>query len=87
MSVQIKLLSNSARTPNQNNDGSYDIYSSEEIILKPNETINIRTGLIASLPIGYYGLIESTELVVSHNIETSRFCSIHYHGDKKNITV
>jgi dUTPase len=82
MSVQVKLLSTSARTPKPNNDGSYDIYSSEEIVIKPGETTNIRTGSIISLPLGYYGMIESTELVVSKNIETSHFGSMHYHNSR-----
>jgi len=81
MSLQVKILGQSARLPRSNNNGSYNIFSSEEKIIKPNETAIIKTGIMISLPIGYYGMIESTELVISHNIETSNFGSLHYRGN------
>lgn len=82
MSIKIKLLSNSSQTLKSNNDGSYDIFSSENKLIKLGETTTIHTGIIISLPIGHYGLIISSELVASKNIETSCFGSIHYHDRK-----
>ena len=74
MSLQIILLTKLAKSPELNEDQSYNVFSSEEKTLKSNETNKFNTHIIISPPVGYRFIINSTELVDSHNIETSSFC-------------
>ena len=59
--VNIKLLTQDARVPTKKTPGAaaYDIYSSEDVFLKPNETKAIATGLIMEIPWGFKGEIYS----------------------------
>ena len=78
MSIQVKLLYNNSRLPVSNNDGSYDIFSAEDKIIKPGESALINTGIIMYIPLGFCGLIQSTELLMSMCVETKDFATIHY---------
>jgi dUTP pyrophosphatase len=53
--VSIELLSEDAKMPKYANpfDSGMDIYVSEEIIIKPRETVLVKTGLKFAIPEGY----------------------------------
>lgn len=57
---ETKLLNDNAKIPerSKSNDAGMDLTSIIDIIIKPNETINISTGVIISAPPGYYFTIE-----------------------------
>jgi dUTP pyrophosphatase len=59
--VNIKLVSPDAKLPSKKTWGAaaYDIYSSEDTFIKPDETKLIGTGLIMEIPYGYKGEIYS----------------------------
>src|ERR1700678_1317567 len=84
MSIQVKLTF-SSKKPTLNNNGGYDIYSAEEKLIKPNESVMANSGLILYIPEGYTGLIQSSELVASRSIETKNFANIHYQHRFNNI--
>ncbi len=55
LNVKIKKLNENAKIPFRQTDGSsgYDLYSSEEAVVKPNEIILIPTGISIEIPLGY----------------------------------
>lgn len=85
MSIQIKRSLPNARVPSSCGNGSYDLFSAECQTIKPGNSVNISTGFMISLPIGYYGLIESVELSTQRGVETSSFAGIHFHSFKKSV--
>ena len=59
MNINIKLLNANSKVPSKSSldDAGYDLYSSEEIIIKPMERKLVKTGVAMSIPSGYYGHI------------------------------
>jgi len=59
MNIRIKLLNNSAKIPTKNSpdEAGYDLYSSDDHIIKPMERKLVKTGIAMSIPYGYYGHI------------------------------
>lgn len=59
MNIRIKLLNNSAKIPTKNSpdEAGYDLYSSDDHIIKPMERKLVKTGIAVSIPYGYYGHI------------------------------
>lgn len=57
--INIKLSSNTASLPTKGTDFSagYDLYSSEELIIKPQNRSIVKTGISLEIPKGYYGRI------------------------------
>jgi len=55
LDVKIKKLSNSAKTPFRQTEGSsgYDLYSDEGVIVKKGEIVLISTGISMEIPVGY----------------------------------
>jgi dUTPase len=84
MSFNVKCIVPGAKAPNMNNDGSYDLYSSENHVIEPTESITVSTGLAISIPVGYHARVYSTRAAESNNIEVSNFCSINHHSHKFN---
>ncbi len=82
MSLNVKRLVPEAHVPGMNNDGSYDLYSAENHIINPSESITVSTGLALSIPVGYHARVYSTRAAEAHNIEVSNFCSINHHSHK-----
>jgi dUTPase len=82
MHIKIQRTSTNAQIPRQNPDSTYDIYSCVKTTIPSGECSIVDTGIIISVPQGSYARIESVELSVSHNIETSSFCSLGYHDNK-----
>ena len=59
MKLEIKLLSENAKTPSKGDSGAagYDLYSTEDYHLQPNERYLFKTDVAMSIPSGYYGQI------------------------------
>ena len=59
MNIRIKLLNNSAKIPTKNSpdEAGYDLYSSDDYIIKPMERKLVKTGIAIAIPYGYYGHI------------------------------
>jgi dUTP pyrophosphatase len=59
MQIGIKLLDNNAKTPTRANefDAGFDLYSSEDRLIKPKTREVIRTSIALEIPNGLAGLI------------------------------
>jgi len=59
MNINIKLLNINSKTPSKLSldDAGYDLYSCEEVVIKPMERKLVKTGISMSIPSGYYGHI------------------------------
>ncbi|MFA5767773.1 MAG: hypothetical protein WC919_07695, partial [Candidatus Paceibacterota bacterium] len=58
--LEYKLVDPEARVPyrKRETDAGYDIFSIEDVTIKPHSTENIRTGIIVACPKGYYYTVE-----------------------------
>jgi dUTP pyrophosphatase len=69
--VKVKLLSNSAIIPEYQTKGSvgFDLHSTRDFIIYPNETVLVPTGISVSIPDGYEIQIRPRSgLAVKHGI-------------------
>jgi dUTP pyrophosphatase len=59
MNINIKLLSPNSKIPTKarEDDAGYDLYASDEYIIKPMERTLVKTGISLGIPNGYYGHI------------------------------
>ena len=59
MNISIKLLNSDSKIPSKlsQDDAGYDLYTSEDVLIKPMERKLIKTGVSISIPSGYYGHI------------------------------
>ena len=65
MNIKVKKLNDKAKLPTRGSDqaAGYDLYScfpddwGERLVIQPNETVKINTGLSMELPEGYFGAI------------------------------
>ncbi len=59
LKLKIKKLSPDAVIPKYAHagDAAFDLYSIEDVVIKPNERLQIGTGLAMEIPDGYVGLI------------------------------
>jgi dUTPase len=67
--LRVKIAKKGARLPGIDASGIYNLYSAEELCIDPTEIAVVSTGLLVSLPIGYYPKIFSGELFESRNIQ------------------
>jgi deoxyuridine 5'-triphosphate nucleotidohydrolase len=58
--LEFKLIDPEARVPyrKRDTDSGYDVYSIEDVTIKPHSTENIRTGIIVACPAGWYYTVE-----------------------------
>lgn len=58
--LEYKLVDPEAKVPfrKRETDAGYDIYSIEDVTIKPHSTENIKTGIIVVCPQGYYIVVE-----------------------------
>lgn len=67
MNIKVKKINEKAKLPKRATEQSagYDLYAcfpddwGERLVIQPNETIKINTGLSMELPNGYFGAIVS----------------------------
>ncbi len=59
MKIQVKKLTPDAKLPafGREGDAGMDLYSSQDIVLKPGQRISCKTGIAIKIPEGYVGLI------------------------------
>jgi len=59
MDVKIKLLSENAKIPTAGTSfcAGYDLYSSEDGSIQPNQRVLVKTNISVCIPYGYYGRI------------------------------
>jgi dUTP pyrophosphatase len=59
MNIRIKLTNEHSKIPTKSSpdEAGYDLYSSEDCIIKPMERKLVKTGIAISIPYGYYGHI------------------------------
>ncbi|MGP5096370.1 dUTP diphosphatase [Staphylococcus equorum] len=56
---EVRLLSENAKVPERANptDSGLDLYVSETVTIRPNETLKVPTGVAINLPYGYEGQV------------------------------
>jgi dUTP pyrophosphatase len=59
MNIRIKLTNENSKIPSKTSpdEAGYDLYSSEDCIIKPMERRLVKTGVSLAIPYGYYGHI------------------------------
>jgi len=59
MNIEIKLTNPNAKIPTKSreDDAGYDLYSTEEVVIKPMERKLIKTGISMVIPTGFYAHI------------------------------
>jgi dUTP pyrophosphatase len=57
--IKVKLLSNEAKAPTKANqdDAGWDLYSTQDVCIKPGHRQVVSTGIAIAIPPGYVGLI------------------------------
>ncbi|HDH03906.1 MAG TPA: dUTP diphosphatase [Candidatus Campbellbacteria bacterium] len=73
MKIKVKKISEEAVAPSSHHkgDAGLDLYSAEEIILKPGERVKVGTGIAMEIPDGYAGLIwDKSGVVANYGIKT-----------------
>lgn len=87
MIIPIKKLHPAAQLPRQANpgDAGLDLYSTEEVSLKPGERMLIGTGISVALPPGYFARIcDRSGLAVKHGLHClAGICDETYRGEYK----
>ncbi|MEM4256878.1 MAG: dUTP diphosphatase [Candidatus Diapherotrites archaeon] len=93
MIVKVKRLSQEAKMPKQehHDDSGFDIYSAEEVIIKPFERKLVSTGISLEIPKGYEGQIRpKSGLAIKHGISmvnTPGTIDAGYRGEIKVILI
>lgn len=59
MKIQIKKIEKDAKIPKfaLEGDAAMDLFSNEELVIRPGERVSCKTGIAIKLPAGYAGLI------------------------------
>jgi len=59
MNCKIVLLNSDSRYPTKSHvtDAGYDLFSTEDVLLKPSQRKVVKTGIKLSIPVGFYGRI------------------------------
>ena len=73
MKIKVKKLSENAKLPEfaHMTDAGADLFSIEEVVLKPNQRALISTGIALEIPEGYVGLIwDKSGISSKHGITT-----------------
>lgn len=69
-----KLLHPDAKTPtkSRDTDAGHDLYSIENVIIQPGTTINVRTGIILTVPNNYYITVEGRSSLFKNGVIPAR---------------
>lgn len=73
MDLKIKKIDSEIKIPEYSyvDDAGFDLYTSTEIELKPNQIFQLPTGIAVQIPTGYVGLIwDKSGLSHNHGIKT-----------------
>jgi len=85
--IKIKKINPEAITPHYSHEGDagMDVYSVEDVLIKPGERFAVPTGLAIELPPGYVSLIwDKSGIALKHGITTMAGVVEHtYRGEYK----
>ena len=72
MKLQIKKINKEATIPTRahTNDAGMDLYALENVLLNPNQSELIKTGISLSIPKGYFGKIEDRSSLGKKGLKT-----------------
>lgn len=83
--INFKKLTKTAKAPvrNHETDAGLDMFTDEEIVLRPQQKALIRTGIAVDIPKGYVGLLTGRSGVSSKTnlVVTLGVIDAGYHGD------
>lgn len=71
--IKVQKITNEAIIPSKSyaGDAGFDLYSAEEIIIKPGEIKGVKTGVKMEIPKGYVGLIwDKSGLAIKYGVKT-----------------
>ena len=91
--VKIKKLADDAIIPNyaHKGDAGMDIYSVEERVLNPGESVLISTGIAIAIPYGYEAQVRPKSGLAANNgitvLNTPGTIDCHYRGEVKVIMI
>jgi dUTP pyrophosphatase len=70
--LKVKRLNENAILPTKNKgDAGYDLYSLGEVVLAPNATLLVDTGIAVEIPDGYVGLVwPRSGMAVKYGLDT-----------------
>lgn len=85
--MKIKCLNEDARAPTRGSEHSagYDLYSSEQLVIAPNDQQLISTGISMEIPIGHFGKIfdRSGFTLTNHTRVAAGVIDADYRGEVK----
>lgn len=72
--VEHKLLHPLAKTPTKSKetDAGHDLYSIQDVSIEPGTTVNVRTGIVFTVPDGHYITIEGRSSLFKHGVIPAR---------------
>lgn len=73
MQIKIKKLNSDAVLPSYAHvgDAGLDMYSNENILIQPGESVKVKTGISVEIPDGFVGLVwDRSGLSINHKIKT-----------------
>ena len=97
MNIKVKKINEKAKLPTRGSEqaAGYDLYScfpdefgSERLVIQPNETVKIDTGLQMELPDGYFGgIFARSGLAIKQGLRPSNCCGVIDSDFRGNIIV
>ena len=85
MNCKIVLLNSDSRYPTKSHvtDAGYDLFSTEDVFLKPSQRKVVKTGIKLSIPIGFYGRVAPRSgLAVKSGVDVlAGVIDSGYHGE------
>ncbi len=97
MNIKVKKINEKAKLPTRGSEqaAGYDLYAcfsdefgSERLVIQPNETVKIDTGLQMELPDGYFGgIFARSGLAIKQGLRPSNCCGVIDSDFRGNIIV
>jgi len=89
--LKVKRLREDAILPvrKRRGDAGLDLYSAEEVVLKPNEWVAVPTGIAVEIPEGHFGLIKDRSgLALKHALHClAGVVDENYRGEVKVVLI
>ena len=76
--LKISLCREGAKLPTKGTPGraGLDVYATEDIVIKPEDIIAVKTGLCLEIPKGYYGLLATRSSMGKAGVRIAAGCNI-----------
>jgi dUTP pyrophosphatase len=83
LSVKFKKLTPEAVIPSRGTAGSagFDLTTIEKAVINPGDTVRIRTGIAAAIPVGYVGLVKPRSSVFFKGFDLDGTIDSDYRGE------